>query len=76
MADLDSAKDFINNIRLYMSISVAVILAIGSGIAKMYNASIFNYLFYAGNILLFIFILLSIYLAKALHKKTLELKDL
>jgi len=76
MADLDKAKDFINNIRLYMTITVAIVLSLGTGISKMYNADKFNYLFYAGNILTLIFIMLFIYLAKVLHKKTDELKDI
>jgi len=76
MADLDRAKDFINNIRLYMTIIVAVILSVGSGIARMYNADNFNYLFYASNILILIFILIFVFLARLLHKKTDKLKDI
>ena len=76
MADLDRAKDFINNIRLYMTIVVAMVLSIGSGTAKMYNASNFNYLFYASNGLILILLLIFVFLARLLHKKTNELKDL
>jgi len=76
MADLDRAKDFINNIRLYMSILVAVILAIGSGVSKLYLGNSENYLFYAGNVLMLILIVTFIYLLKVLHRKTDELKDL
>ena len=76
MADLDRAKDFINNIRLYMTIVVAIVLSIGSGVAKLYNADNFNYLFYAANILILILLLIFVFLAKLLHKKTNELKDI
>ena len=76
MADLDRAKDFINNIRLYMTIVVAIVLSIGSGVAKLYNADNFNYLFYAANILILILLLIFVFLARLLHKKTNELKDI
>jgi len=35
MADLDRAKDFINNIRLYMTMCLALIISIGSGIKNV-----------------------------------------
>jgi TM2 domain-containing membrane protein YozV len=76
MANIDRAKDFINNIRLYMTIIVAIILSMGSGTAKMYNAGNFNYLFYAANSLLLIFMLIFALLARFLHKKTDDLKDI
>ncbi len=76
MADLDRAKDFINNIRLYMTISVALIMAIGSSISKMYLNGDVDYLFFTANLLILILIVIFIYLAKVLHRKTDELKDL
>ena len=76
MAELDRAKDFINNIRLYMTIIVAMVLSVGSGIAKMYNAHNFNFLFYAANSLVLILLLVFVYLTRLLHKKTDALKDI
>ena len=54
MAELDRAKDFINNIRLYMTMCLALIISIGSGISKMYIAGNYSYIFFVGNILLFL----------------------
>ena len=76
MGDLDRAKDYINNIRLYMTMSLALIISIGSGISKMYLANHIGYLFYLGNILLFLLLMIFIYLARKLHQKTDELKDI
>ena len=76
MADLDRAKDFINNIRLYMTMCLALIISIGSGISKMYVAQDFNYIFFVGNVLLISLLLIFVFLAKKLHKKTDELKDI
>ncbi len=76
MADLDRAKDFINNIRLYMSMCLALIISIGSGVSKLYIAENFNYIFFIGNILLILLLLIFIFLAKKLHKETDNLKDI
>jgi len=76
MADLDRAKDFINNIRLYLTMCLALIISVGSGISKMYVANNFTYIFFIGNILLLLLLMIFIFLAKKLHKKTDELKDI
>ena len=76
MADLDRAKDFINNIRLYMTMCLALIISIGSGISKMYISGNYSYIFFLGNILLVLLLIVFLFLARKLHKKTDELKDL
>jgi len=76
MAKIDRAKDFINNIRLYMTMCLALIISIGSGISKMYIANNFSYIFFLGNVLLIFLLLIFIFLAKKLHQKTDELKDI
>ena len=76
IAELDRAKDNINNIRLYMTMCLALIISMGSGVAKLYIAQHFDYLFFVGNILLVALLLIFVYLAKKLHKKTDELKDI
>ena len=76
MVKIDRAKDFINNIRLYMTMCLALIISIGSGISKMYVAENLTYMFFIGNILLVFLLLIFIFLAKKLHQKTDELKDI
>jgi len=76
MAELDRARDFINNIRLYMTMCLALIISLGSGISKMYMSDNYEYIFFIGNILLLILLLVFAYLAKKLHQKTDELKDI
>jgi len=76
MAKLDRAKDFINNIRLYMTMCLALIISIGSGISKMYVAQNLSYIFFIGNVLLVLLLFIFIFLAKKLHQKTDELKDI
>lgn len=76
MGDLDRAKDSINNTRLYMSFVVTLLIAIGAGISSLYGANKLNALFWVGGFLLFSLMILFVLLAKRLHKKTENLKDL
>jgi membrane protein YdbS with pleckstrin-like domain len=76
MAKIDRARDFINNIRLYMTMCLALIISIGSGITKIYLSDNFSYLFFMGNIVLILLFLIFVFLAKKLHQKTDELKDI
>jgi len=76
MAELDRAKDYINNIRLYMTMCLALIIAIGSGISKIYLSGHSGFIFFLGNILLILLLIIFIYLAKVLHKRTDALKDI
>jgi len=76
MAKIDRAKDFINNIRLYMTMALALIISIGSGITKIYLSNNSSYLFFVGNVVLILLLLIFIFLAKKLHQKTDELKDI
>ena len=76
MPDLDRAKDYINNIRLYMTMCLALIISVGSGISKLYVSNNFSYIFFVGNFIVVFLLLIFIFLAKKLHKKTDELKDI
>ena len=55
---------------------LALIISIGSGIVKLYTTNNLNLIFFLGNIILILLLLIFIYLAKKLHSKTNELKDL
>jgi len=49
-----------------MSMCLALIISIGSGVSKLYIAENFNYIFFIGNILLILLLLIFIFLAKNL----------
>lgn len=76
MSDLDRAKDSINNTRLYMSFIVTLVIAIGAGISSLYSSNKVNILFWIGSVLLIVVIAVFVVLAKRLHEKTDQLKDL
>ena len=49
---------------------------IGSGVSKIYVAENLSYIFFIGNILILLLLFIFIFLAKKLHQKTDELKDI
>ena len=76
MAKIDKQKDFLTNLRLYMSLIIVITISIGNGIAKLYNADEITYLFYVGSALIPIFLLIFVLLAKKLHVETNKLEEM
>lgn len=59
-----------------MSFVITLLIAIGAGVSSLYVADKLNSLFWMGGFMLFSLMMLFGLLAKRLHKKTDELKDL
>ena len=76
MAKIDKQKDFLTNLRLYMSLIIVITISIGNGIAKLYNAEEITYLFYVGSALVPILLLIFVLLAKKLHIETNKLEEI
>lgn len=76
MSDLDRAKDSINNTRMYIGICITFILTIGAGVSSLYSNQNINVLFWIGLVAIIGFSLIFVALAKSLHRKTDNLKEL
>ena len=76
MAKIDKQKDFLTNLRLYMTLIIVITVSIGNGIAKLYNAHEITYLFYVGSALVLIFLFIFVLLAKKLHIETNKLEEI
>ena len=59
-----------------MTMCLALISSLGSGVSKLYVDENYTYIFFVGNILLIFLLIVFIYLSKKLHQKTDELKDI
>ena len=64
IAKIDRQKDFLTNLRLYMTLIIVITISVGNGIAKLYNADEITYLFYVGSALVPIFLFIFVLLAK------------
>ena len=76
MTKIDEKKEFIGLLKTYLSLLLAIILAVGAGISKLYIANHINILFWIGVSLVFICALLFILIAKKTHNEIKLLKDL
>ena len=76
MAKIDELKEHIGALKNYMNIIIAIILAIGAGISRLYIAGHINILFWIGSAMIIFLLIIFAIIAKALHKNIAKLKDL
>lgn len=76
MAKIDKQKDFLTNIRLYMTIVIIITVSIGNGIASLYNNNIINSSFYIGSLLIVCLLVIFVLLGKKLHQETQKLEEI
>ncbi len=76
MAKIDELKEHIATLRGYLNIVVAIILAIGAGVSKLYLSSNIGLLFWIGIVLILLLLVIFVSIAKAVHNNIKRLKDL
>jgi len=76
MGRLDEQKEYIGALKVYLGFMLAVILAVGGGTSRLYLAQDVGLLFYLGVLTLLTTFLVFAIVAKHMHKKISELKDL
>jgi uncharacterized protein YacL len=76
MSKLDKAKEYINMLKVYMGIIIALIISDISGTAKLFNAEKIGIMFWLGIVSTIILSLLFMKLAKYVHRKIDELEEL
>jgi uncharacterized protein YacL len=76
MSKLDKAKEYINMLKVYMGIIIALIISDISGTAKLFNAEKIGITFWLGIVSTIILSLLFMRLAKYVHRKIDELEEL
>jgi len=76
MSKLDKAKEYINILKVYMGIIIALIISDISGTAKLFNAEKIGVTFWLGIVSTIILSLLFMKLAKYVHRKIDELEEL
>ncbi len=76
MAKIDEIKEHIGALKNYMNIIIAIILAIGAGISRLYIADHINILFWVGSILIIFLLIIFATIARELHKNIAKLKEL
>ena len=76
MAKIDEIKEILNTLRIWLSLTIGLVVLIVSGIIKRYDLNRIDWIFYSGSFL-FIFLLFVILLIIIkISDKTKEIKDL
>ena len=76
MGKIDEKRELIGILKVYMSLTVAVIVAVGAGISKLYLNDQINDLFWLGLIFVLILSIVFAFIAYKAHKEIETLRDL
>jgi cytochrome b subunit of formate dehydrogenase len=76
MSRLDKAKEYLNTLRVGLSILSAFIMALGGGAGSMYNAGNFGTMFWFSVVTMALCIASGFVIIKKIKEKTEEIEDL
>jgi len=76
MGKIDEKREYIGILKTYLGILIAVILAVGAGVSKIYIAGHVNILFWLGLGLIFLSAILFLLIAKKAHNEIKKLRDI
>ena len=76
MAQIDEVKEVLNNLRIWLSLTIGMIVVVVSGLIKRYDEQKIDWIFYSGFGLFFSLLFLVLFIIIRLAKKTKEIKDL
>jgi len=76
MGKIDKAKEFINILKVYMGILIALIISDISGTARLFNAEKIGITFWLGIISIIVMSLMFLKLAKYVHRKIDDLEEI
>ena len=76
MAKIDEIKEHIGALKSYLNIVVAIMLALGAGVSKLYLSMNEGVLFWAAIGLILLLFVLFIVISKSIHNNIKKLKDL
>jgi uncharacterized protein YacL len=76
MGKIDRAKEYINMLKVYMGIIIALLISDISGTAKLFNAGVSGITFWLGIVSIMVLAYLFMRLAKYTHQKIDELEEI
>ncbi|WP_456392395.1 hypothetical protein [Nitratifractor sp.] len=76
MAEIDEIKEILNTLRVWMSLTIGMIVVTGGGLVKRYDAGKEDWIFWAGALLLLLLLIALFQIIRKISEKTKEIKDL
>jgi len=76
MAKLDEVKEILNTLRIWLSLTIGLIVVVVSGLIKRYDANKIDWIFYAGTAFFFLLGVVVLLIIIKISEKTKEIRDL
>ena len=76
MANIDKEKEYIGALKVYLALITALLMGSISGTIKLFQVDDVSFIFWLGVIAIFVLAIIFMLLAKFMHKKINNLKDL
>ena len=76
MSKIDEQKEYIGALKVYLGFVLATLISVGAGISRLYLSEHTGIVFWLGGLIFTSSIIIFILIAKKMHRKIEELKDL
>jgi tellurite resistance protein TehA-like permease len=76
MAKIDEIKEYLTTLRVFFTVTIAIMVAIGGGIISSFRQEIYDVVFWIGVVSELILMVSVIFTIKKIKSKTREIKDL
>ncbi|MDR9498938.1 MAG: hypothetical protein RI556_07170 [Hydrogenovibrio sp.] len=76
MARLDEVREILNTLRIWLSLTIGVIVVVAGGLIARYDKGLVDGLFYSGFFALFVLFLVVLLIVLKISSKTKEIKEL
>ena len=76
MAKIDEIKEYLTTLRVFFTVAIAVMVAIGGGLVSSYRQEIYDIVFWIGVISELVLMVSVVLTIKKIKNKTREIKDL
>jgi membrane protein YdbS with pleckstrin-like domain len=76
MAKLDEIKEILNTLRIWLSLTIGLIVLTVSGLIKRYDIGNVDWIFYSGSFLFFVLIFVVLLIIIKISTRTKQIKDL
>ena len=76
MALIDEVKEVLNTLRVWLSLTIGLIVVIVSGLVKRYDEGKIDWIFYSGSILFLILLFVIVLIVQKISENTKKIKEL
>ena len=76
MARIDEIKEILNTLRIWLSLTVGMIIVVASGLIKRYDLNKIDWVFYSGTFLFFMLLIVLLLIVIKISDRTKEIKDI